>query len=1578
MATTVDEAALGIIEKVVRLTKDRVPDQFVREFYEWAAAEDLRERGAERLAEAVVAHYELGRRRMPGEILIRIDARSVDVITDDMPFLVDSVVAELNRQSVRIELAAHPVFGIRRDPTGQLLEVVAADSADGKPESFIHVEVDRAPAEADLRRVLEQVDAVVEDWPRMRAETKRIVAELAANPPPVDAEEVQEARALLEWMDQGYFTFLGYREYDLVTDGAEDSLRVVRSSGLGLLRDDGTRLVSHSFAALPPDVRRLARAKHVLSLTKANTRSPVHRPSYMDYVGVKRFDAKGEVIGEWRFLGLYTTSAYRIDPRQAPVMGRKVARVLARAGFPPASHSHKALIDILQTYPRDELLQISEDELFQIATGILHLGERQRLRLFVRRDAYGRYLSCLVYVPRDVYNTEARLKIEAILLRELGGVSVDSDVRLTESVLARVHFVVYTDPARHLEYDVERLEAQVAQATRSWTEDLQRQLAEETMFTRYRQAFPASYRAEFAVDDAAQDIAKLEGLELEDSLAMRFYQPPGAPAMGGSWRLKVFRSGDEVSLSQFLPMLENLGVRVVDERPYRVETPDRPAWIYDLGLSCLPGELDDPHVRQLFEEAFAQVWRGKLEDDGFNRLVIRAQLSGRQVVVLRALSRYQRQAGSSFSPGYVEAALARHPGVARLLVELFVSRFDPSGDRKEVAKLDERIGAALDAIPSLDDDRILRGLWSLVRATLRTNYFQNENGAAKTHVSFKLDPAQIPDLPLPRPMFEIWVYSPRMEGCHLRAGRVARGGIRWSDRREDFRTEVLGLMKAQTVKNTVIVPVGAKGGFIVKQSPSGDREKFQAEVIACYQTLIRGMLDITDNLVGGHVVPPPDVVRYDEDDTYLVVAADKGTATFSDIANALAKEYRFWLGDAFASGGSAGYDHKKMGITSRGAWESVQRHFRELGVDADTAAISVVGIGDMSGDVFGNGMLRSRHMKLIGAFNHQHIFIDPDPEAEAAFKERERLFNLSRSGWSDYDSKLISKGGGVFERSAKSIAVSPEMRKVFDIEAKRLPPNELISAMLRAPCDLLWNGGIGTYVKASTESHAEVGDKANDGLRVNGRELHCKVVAEGGNLGFTQRGRVEFALRGGKLNTDAIDNSAGVDTSDHEVNIKIALTGPMAAGELDDDARTLLLAAMTDEIAAHVLRDNFEQVQTLSAMQALAAPMLDTHARLMRAWEQLGRLNRTVEFLPDEEALAERRSKKLGMTRPELAILLAYGKISLYDQVLASTLPDDLYLQAELEKYFPHPLVKRFRGRLHEHPLRREIIATTVSNAVINRTDPTLTLRLGDETGASASEIAAAHWAAWDAFRLGDLWAQVEALPNSVPAPSQLEMLAGISRLCERSTRWLLQHRRRPLDVGEAVSFFRPRIERVTAEMPRLLSGEDRDALERSASSCRADGVPGDLADRVAGLGSAFAALDVAEVAVQIGRNETDVAAVYFGLGSRLHLHWLRDRIFELPRNERWSSLARAALRDDLYGLQSALTALVLTDRSGGEAGQAGLDADARIEAWTKAAGQPLQRCMQVVEDIRAAESWDVAILSVPLRELRSVINAAG
>ncbi len=1570
MATSVDPAVSEIVAKVLQLTQARVPETFVRQFYAWAAREDLRERGPQRLAEAVVADFELGRRRVPREIQILIAGATVDVVTDDMPFLVDSVIAELTRQGVRLQFAVHPVFRMRRDPKGELVEVLPADSEDGRPESFIHMEVDRPPQEAALRRVLQKVHDVVEDWPRMRAEAKRITAELEVNPPPVDPHEAREARALLEWMDQGFFTFLGYRAYDLLTENGEDTLRAVPGSGLGLLREDGVEPESHSFGQLPPEVRRLARAPRLLNLTKANSRSPVHRPSYMDYIGVKRFDAQDQVIGEWRFLGLYTTSAYNADPYQTPVVRRKVAMVLERAGFPPASHSRKALIDILQTYPRDELLQIGEEELFHIAIGILHLGERQRLRLFVRHDTFGRYNSCLVYLPREHYNTENRLRVQEILLNELRGTGVDWDVRLTESVLARLHFVVYTDPSQPPRYELAHLESLLAEATRSWGEDLQQGLADEALFARYNQAFPAAYRAEFEVQDALDDIAKLERLEPEGGLAMRFYRPQSKTETAG-WRLKVFRAGEEVSLSQFLPTLENLGVRVVDERPYRIEIVDRPTWIYDLGLSCRPGELDDLLGRQLFEEAFAEVWRGELDDDGFNRLVLRARLTGRQVVILRALSRYQRQTVSAFSPGYMEAALAAHPDVARLLVELFTVRFDPPGDRRQVTEVDEQIGAALDAIPSLDEDRILRGLWALVRATLRTNYFQPGNGAPKTYVSFKFDPVQVPDLPLPRPMFEIWVYSPRMEGCHLRADRVARGGIRWSDRREDFRTEILGLMKAQTVKNTVIVPVGAKGGFIVKQPPAGDREAQQVEVIACYRTLIRGMLDLTDNLVPGHVLPPPDVVRYDEDDPYLVVAADKGTATFSDIANSLAKEYGFWLGDAFASGGSAGYDHKRMGITSRGAWESVRRHFREMGVDVDRTSITVMGIGDMAGDVFGNGLLRSRHLKLIGAFNHQHIFLDPDPDPEPSYRERERLFNLPRSAWSDYDPKLISRGGGVFERSAKSIPISLEARTALAIEAEHLPPNELVSALLRAPVDLLWNGGIGTYVKAGTENHAEVGDKANDAVRVNGRELQCKVVAEGGNLGFTQRGRVEYALRGGRLNTDAIDNSAGVDTSDHEVNIKILLSGAIAAGELSESERNQLLADMTEEVATDVLRDNYKQTQTLSAMQALAAPMLDTHARLIRVWEQQGRLNRAVEFLPDDEALAERRAQRLGLTRPELAVLLAYGKIAVYDEILASTLPDDPYLEAELEAYFPSPLVERFRNRLPEHRLRREIITTSVSNAVLNRADPTLVLRLSDETGASAPEIAAAHWAAWEAFRLGELWAQVEELDSRVPAQIQLDLLAGISRLGERSARWLLHHRRRPLDIGEVVSFFRPGLERVTAELPRLLRGVDRDGLERAASKLQEAGVPRELADKIAGLGPAFAALDVAQVAEQSG-DVYKVAAVYFGLGTRLHLHWLRDRILELPRDERWSSLARAALRDDLHSLQSALTASVLQYGDGREAS----DADEQIEAWVTAAGRPLQRCVQVVEDIRIAESCDLATLSVALRELRSLVQA--
>ncbi|MFN2468386.1 MAG: NAD-glutamate dehydrogenase [Gaiellaceae bacterium] len=1598
-----DVAKERLLEEVLARVREQAPEReqpdverFVGDYYARVAPEDLLERSAHDLAGAALAHWSLAQQRGPGETKVHVynprleehgwqSSHTVaDVITDDMPFLVDSVSMELTRRGSAIHLHVHPVVRVGRDSAGHLTELPPQDSERGRAEAFLHVEVDRQTEphlldelQADLLRVLADVRAAVTDWPAMRERVRDIVRELAERPPPVEPAEAAESRALLEWIADDHFTFLGYREYELVHEDGEDVLRSVGGSGLGILREKGGRPVSHSFAELPPEVRRLARAKNVLNLTRANSRATVHRPSYLDYVGVKRFDEQGQVVAERRFLGLYTSSADSASPREIPLVRRKVQEVLDRAGFIPVSHDHKALVEILETYPRDELFQIPVDELYDIALGILHLGERQRVRLFVRRDVYGRFLSCLVFVPRERYNTDARRRIQQILEQALGGASVDHTARLSQSVLARVHFVIATAPGSNPEYDVAELEARITEATRSWTEELGSALVEEFgegqgigLHDRFGEAFPGAYRDDFSAGSAVEDVGRIERLDPTD-LSLSLWRP--LEASPGHVRFKLIRSGEPILLSDVLPLLENMGVLVVDERPYEVRPGDGPpVWIYDFGLAAADGELDAEQVREIFQDAFARVWHGEVENDGFNRLVLRAGLTAREITILRAVSKYLRQAGTAFSQDYMEESLAANPEIARLLVELFHARLDPGrAARDEQAdRLVAELERLLDAVQSLDEDRILRGFLHVLRAAVRTNYFQRgAEGQPKPYLSFKLDPAALPDLPEPRPLYEVFVYSPRVEGIHLRGSRVARGGIRWSDRREDFRTEVLGLMKAQTVKNAVIVPGGAKGGFVVKQPPL-EREALAAEVVACYRTLIRGLLDLTDNLAGGEVAPPPDVVRHDGDDPYLVVAADKGTATFSDIANALAQDYGFWLGDAFASGGSAGFDHKRMGITARGAWESVTRHFRGLGVDIGTTDFTVAGIGDMSGDVFGNGMLLSRRIKLVGALDHRHVFLDPDPDPEASFAERARLFELPRSSWADYDPALISPGGGVFPRSAKSIPLSPEARAALGVEAEAMTPNEIVSAVLRAPVDLLWNGGIGTFVKASDESHLEVGDRANDAVRVNAGELRCRVVGEGGNLGFTQRARIEYALAGGRIFMDAIDNSAGVDCSDHEVNIKILLGAAVDDGVLTGEQRNALLAEMEDEVARLILRDNYEQAQAITGSVAQAASMADVHARYIRTLEQAGVLDRELEFLPAEETIADRKAAGTGLTAPEFAILLAYTKIFLYDELLASDLPEDPYLAAELEHYFPGPLHRRFGDRIREHRLRREIMASRVANALVNRGGTTFAFRLGDETGAPVAEIARAYAAARDIFSLPALWAEIEALDGQVPAGAQLSMLLRARILLERSTRWLLRNRRRPLDAGATVAHFQPGATALAEALPRFLGPSERAPVERGAGELVSQGVPAALAGRVAQLEALYPALDVVELAAAHPGELDSITGLYFELGARLELHWLRERIAALPRDTRWETLSRAALRDDLYAQQAALTAEVL--RSGGDA----LDDAQRLEAWREANAAPLERAVQVISDVKSSGTFDLATLSVAVREIRNLIEA--
>jgi glutamate dehydrogenase len=1599
-----------LLDRVVDRVREQMPgdraaqaEEFAKQFYAWIPREDLEDRSPIDLYGAAMSHFGFAYQRSPGEPKVRVynplfeehgwqsTHTALEVVTDDMPFLVDSTRMEVNTRGYSIHLMLHPIMKVLRNDEGKLVEVLTADAddEDAISESVIHVEVDRQTepeALDELRacteRVLAQVRAAVEDWPGMLERVGEIVSEFDEVPPPVDGDDLDEARAFLDWISDNNFTFLGYREYDLTTENGEDALISVEGSGLGILRETGRGPHSRSFAKLPPEVRRLARKPNLLNLTKANSRSTVHRPSYMDYVGVKKFDESGNVTGERRFLGLYTFSAYSMSVFEMPIVRRKVRYVLKRSGFPKGSHNEKDLVEILETHPRDELFQISKEELFDITMGILHLQERQRVRLFVRRDTYGRFFSCLVYVPRDRYDTEVRRRMQEILQDSLGGTGSAFDVRLSESVLARLHFIVYVDPGKVPDYDADDIEERLAETTRSWADNLYDALIEgvgeelgNELFRKYRDAFPAGYRAGFLARNAVADIRRIEDLSSEDDLGMSLYHPIEEPEefLG----FKLFRAGEQISLSTVLPLLEDMGVEVVDERPHKIEpVGSQPVWIYDFGLvDESHGEFQTGEVRGIFQDAFARAYRGLVENDGFNRLVLRARLTWRQVTILRAYCKYLRQAGTTFSQAYMEDTLTANTHISRLLVDLFETRFDPkkaNGAERETERLRDEIEEALDEVVSLDEDRIIRNFLAVIAATVRTNYYQtDDDGKPKIHLSFKLDPREVPLLPLPRPRFEIFVYSPRAEGVHLRGGEVARGGIRWSDRREDFRTEVLGLMKAQMVKNAVIVPVGAKGGFVVKRPPvGGGREALQNEVVACYRTLICGMLDLTDNLADGEVVPPPDVVRYDEDDPYLVVAADKGTATFSDIANGISAEYGFWLGDAFASGGSVGYDHKAMGITAKGAWESVKRHFRELGRNIQEDDFTVVGIGDMSGDVFGNGMLLSRHTRLVAAFNHLHVFVDPDPDPEASFAERERLFRLPRSTWADYDSALISEGGGIFSRTAKSVPLSAQIKELVGTEADSMTPNDLIHELLKAKVDLLWNGGIGTYVKSSAESNAEVGDRTNDSLRVDGRDLQCRVVGEGGNLGFTQAGRIEYALNGGRIYMDAIDNSAGVDCSDHEVNIKVLLDTVVKSGDMTEKQRNELLAGMTDEVGELVLRDNYDQTLAISNALALAHSMVDVHARYIRHLEHTGALNRDLEFLPSDEALAERRSEGGGLTAPEFAILVSYAKITLYSRLLESDLPEDPHFAAELSRYFPTPLRERFGDRMDEHRLRREIVATRVANELVNRAGPSFVFRLGEETGANPAEISRAFTAAVEVFDLRATWARTEALDNEVEAATQTAMLLEWRRLVERSTRWLLRNRRPPLDVSATVSYFRQEAPDLASNIHRFMIDGEKKSVDESAARLTEAGVPEDLAHRVSTFGAMFSALDVVDVAVADGERPETAAEIYFVLGDRLRIHWLRHHVEGLPRDNRWRALARAALRDDVYGLQAAMTAAVLRDTP------EDAPVPERVEAWTSQNGDAVERTLHVLSDINASGAFDLATLSVALREVRNLVPA--
>jgi glutamate dehydrogenase len=1577
---------------------------FVRLLFGELSADDLRRRPAGRLLSDASDMWAFAARRRKGVAQVRVRTPAVtdrgkgprrtviQIVNDDMPFLVDSVTAEIVRRGIEIHLLVHPVIFVRRNRAGVRLGIIspeAAAPADARPESLIHVEIaELAPEDCEeLRRALSQVLAhvrvVVADWKPMVARLDEALHAIDAAPPPLPAEEIVECKAFLEWVRNDHFTFHGFRSYDLVTEKGDTFLRPVKGTGLGILRKVSKESAARHRTTLTPALYEFARRKELLILAKATTRATVHRAVPLDFIGIRRFDDAGRVIGEHRILGLYTSIAYGQSPRYIPLVREKVNRVIARAGFSPFGHDGKALLHILETYPRDELFQCPEEELYDTALGILRLQERQRVALFVRPDPMGNYVSCLVFVPRDRYTTALRLKFQPILERAFNGAATASHVQVSDEMLARLHMIIATERGAIPAFDADRIEAELAEAARSWGDRLREALAAKRGETaasklceRYADAFPSGYQERYSAAEAIFDIAKIDSVLSQRRLAMHLYRPEGVAP--DDIRLKIYQERDPVPLSDILPVLEHAGFRAVSELPFPVapKGAEVPVWIQEFGMRpTLASTVDVDRVRANFEDCLAQVFAGAVEDDGFNGLIVAAGLSWREVIVVRALCKFLRQTGIPFSESYMQETLLRNSDIARNLVRLFVARFDPRrGARAEAHTVEFRtaIEEALEKVASLDEDRILRRFYNLVQVALRTNYFQlGADGKPKPYLSLKFDSRKIDELPAPKPLYEIFVYSPATEGVHLRGGKVARGGIRWSDRREDFRTEVLGLMKAQMVKNAVIIPVGAKGGFVLKRPPAAGagREALAAEVVECYRTLMRGMLDLTDNLKGRRVITRPRVVRYDDDDPYLVVAADKGTASFSDIANELSGEYGFWLGDAFASGGSAGYDHKRMGITARGAFESVKRHFREMGRDIAREDFTVVGVGDMSGDVFGNGMLLSKRIRLVGAFSHLHIFVDPDPDPKTSFAERKRLFRLPRSSWTDYRSELISKGGGVFDRRAKAIKVTPQMRERFALTGDAVTPNALIQAMLCAKVDLLWFGGIGTFVRAVHETDAEVGDRANDAVRVKAQSLRCNVVGEGANLAVTQAGRVEFAMLGGRINTDAIDNSAGVDCSDHEVNIKIVLNDLVARGELTRRRRDALLRQMTDEVAELVLRDNYLQSQAISVDAARGAAILDQNARLMRALERSGRLDRALEYLPDDEMLAERQALKRGLTRPEIAVLLAYAKISLFKELIDSDLPDDSLLVQDLERYFPRPLQEKFGAAIRRHRLKREIVATSVANSLVNRVGCAFMNEMKDRTGMSAAEIARAYAVARDVFRLRDLWSAIEALDKRADAATQTAMLVAIIGLVDRSTLWFLTHEAHPLDITAICEEFSPAVAALRSILPDVVAPAERAAVMRRAHELAARNVPEDIAKTIAALDPVASTLDIVRIARQTTLDVERVGRLYFTIGMRFGIDRLRDAAEALVPETPWQRQAIAAIVGDLFGQQATLAAAVA-------AGADGADPDAMIGKWIAPRRHAVERTDRLLADIKGAPALDLSMLAVANRQIRALIDS--
>ncbi|MFT5542910.1 MAG: glutamate dehydrogenase [Glaciecola sp.] len=1509
----------------------------------------------------------------------------IEIIVKDMPFLVDSIRMAISRFGISAHLLLHSPMHVTRNKDNKVTGFVNSKSKSktSSIETMFIIEIDRQSKKsdidklrADLFSVVDEVSLSVADWQPMREKLANITKSFEGSKSIASSSIKSQGKTFLNWLKDHNFTLMGYRYYDVKAIEGDHRWVPDNDSSLGLMKNsinDRQRVLSN----LPASARDEALSDNPLILTKTNSQSRVHRPAYMDYVGIKEFDEKGSVIGEHRFLGLYSASFYNSSATDLPMLREKIDRMCEISGFDKGTHAYKAFVNIVETYPRDELLQTSDSELAQIILGIFQMQERGISRLFVRKDAFGRYYSCLVYVPRERYNTQLRKETQALLKRSFkSDEEVEFNTYFSESVYARTHYIARVKN-NNMEFDVKEIEDNLIELTKSWQDKLAAKITSaygeakgKAIQKKYVNAFSRSYAEQSLPSAALVDIERVELLSDENKLDILFYRPQEESVESDKVKLKLYHRHVPIYLSDVLPMLENFGLRVIDESPYRVTNDDGDvSWIMDFSMLHKNGQnFQMEKAQELFQDAFSKTWNKTLEDDGFNRLILSAGITGRNVTILRAYAKYMKQIGTSFSIDYMANTLSNYPDIATDIVSLFGLMFSPSIKRmpKKIETLKTNILIKLDKVSNLDDDRIIRRYLELLNATLRTNFYQTDDeDNEKSYISFKLLPSEISDMPLPVPKFEIFVYSPRVEGVHLRGGKVARGGLRWSDRQEDFRTEILGLVKAQQVKNTVIVPVGAKGGFVCKAMPTdADRGAIQAEGQACYKIFIRSLLDITDNIIEGEVVHPKDVVRLDEDDPYLVVAADKGTATFSDIANGISDEFNFWLGDAFASGGSVGYDHKKMGITARGAWESVKRHFREIGIDCQTTPFTVVAVGDMAGDVFGNGMLLSEKTQIVCAFNHLHIFFDPNPDEKASYIERQRLFEDPSLSWDDYNRKIISKGGGIFKRSEKAIPLSAEMKKWLGTRQATMTPNELIHNVLKMPVDLIWNGGIGTYVKSAKETHAEVGDRANDTTRVNGEDVRAKIVGEGGNLGLTQLGRIEYATNGGLANTDFIDNVGGVDCSDNEVNIKILLNTLVNAGDLTKKQRNEILYAMTDDVSNIVIQDCYRQTQSISITNLAGVKQLKEQLRFIHGLERDGFLNREMEFIPSDEEISDRVVTGQGLTRPELSVLIAYGKMVLKDQFNIPEITDNPYYNKLLVDAFPPILREKYQVQMQEHPLRSEIIATKLTNELVNDMGLNFVYRLQEETGALIGQVAVAYTVVKGVFNMSSLWESVEALDNKIDAQLQLQMLDSMRRILRRTARWYIRHGGKTTDIEAAINRYKAAFKAVSENLDTLLVAKEYEEIQNETNRLIKAKVPKDIAYKVAGLSNMFSSMDLAQIA-EIEKRPVDVVArLYYQLGSRFELHWFLEQINQQSVSNHWQALARASYREELDWQQRSLTTVLMNIEPKEK------DADKILNEWCEANKEALVRWYHMMTEFKTSDNHEFAKFSVALREL--------